>query len=88
MFRARTDGKPVIRTLLAATSLAAIGIALGGATARAAETDPYLWLESVDSPRAMAWVNARNAYSTGVLEADARYPVLYQEALAIAGASW
>ena len=62
--------------------------ALAGTTARAAPApaDPYLWLESVDSPRAMAWVNARNAYSTGVLEADPRYMTLYQEALAIAGA--
>ncbi len=75
----------MIRTLLAAASLAAVGVALN-AVADAAEPDPYLWLESVDSPRAMAWVNARNTYSTDVLEADARYPVLYQEALAIAGA--
>ncbi len=72
----------MIRTLLAASAIAT----LGTAAARAADPDPYLWLESVDSPRAMAWVNARNAYSTGVLEADARYKTLYDEALAIAGA--
>ena len=70
--------------LLATAAVAA----LAGTTARAAPApaDPYLWLESVDSPQAMAWVNARNAYSTGVLEADPRYMTLYQEALAIAGA--
>jgi prolyl oligopeptidase len=72
----------VIRPLLAASAIAAIGIS----AARAAEPDPYLWLESIDSPRAIAWVNARNAYSTGVLEADPRYSILYQQALAIAGA--
>ena len=55
-------------------------------TGHAAAPDPYLWLESVDSPRAMAWVNARNAYSTGVLEAEPRYARNYAEALAIGGA--
>jgi prolyl oligopeptidase len=48
--------------------------------------DPYLWLEDVSSPRAMAWVEAHNAASTKVLEADPRYATLYGEALAIAGA--
>ncbi len=84
----------MIRTLLAASTIAALGqpAAHAATTAAAApapaatSTDPYLWLESVDSPRAMAWVNARNAYSTGVLEADPRYKTLYDEALAIAGA--
>jgi prolyl oligopeptidase len=54
--------------------------------AAAQAADPYLWLESVDSPRAMAWVNARNAYSTGVLEADPNYAANYAAALAIGGA--
>ena len=54
--------------------------------AAAAAPDPYLWLESVDSPRAMTWVNARNAYSTGVLEKDERFPTLFAQALAIGGA--
>ena len=71
------------RILLAATVFWGFGMT----AARAADPapDPYLWLESVDSPRAMAWVNARNAYSTGVLEADKRYAQNYQDALAIAG---
>ena len=66
---------------------ALLAMALISARAAAAETtDPYLWLESVDSPRAMAWVNARNAYSTGVLETDPHYAQNYAEALAIGGA--
>ena len=74
------------RKLLAlALALATTAIAAAPAV-HAQATDPYLWLEDVSSPRAMEWVNARNAYSTGVLEKDARYPVLYAEALAIGGA--
>ncbi len=62
-------------------------MALFSAVPAAAQVaDPYLWLESVNSPRAMAWVNARNAYSTGVLEADPNYAANYAAALAIGGA--
>ncbi len=73
----------MIRNALALLLASAMPIAT--AIAQTPPTDPYLWLESVDSPRAMAWVNARNGYSTGVLEADPRYPALYKDALAIAG---
>jgi len=48
--------------------------------------DPYLWLEQVDSPRAMSWVHAENAKTVGTLEKDPRYPQLYRDALAIAEA--
>ena len=61
-------------------------------TATAAQTpadntdDPFAWLEQVDSERAMAWVRAENAKTTGVLENDPRYAGLYKDALAIAQA--
>ena len=62
-------------------------MALLSATAGTAQlADPYLWLESVDSPRAMAWVNARNTYSTGVLEAQSGYAANYAASLEIGGA--
>jgi prolyl oligopeptidase len=48
--------------------------------------DPYIWLESVSSPQAMAWVESHNAASTKVLQADPRYATLYDEALTIAAA--
>src|SRR3954467_5063006 len=67
-------------TILAAASLAA------AAQAQAVADDPYLWLEEVSSPRAMDWVNAHNAKAQAVLEADPRYPLYYNEALAIAQA--
>lgn len=69
----------MIRHALALALFAAVPVT-------AATPDPYLWLESVDSPRAMDWVRARNAYSTGKLEAEPRYATLYAEALTIAGA--
>jgi prolyl oligopeptidase len=72
------------------TTIIAAGIA-GAALAAAAHgqtsvDDPYLWLEEVSSPRAMEWVNAQNARTQAVLEADPRYQGYYEEALAIAQA--
>ncbi len=52
----------------------------------AAAVDPYLWLEQVDSERALNWVRAENAKTQGVLEKDPRYATLYAQALAIAQA--
>ena len=66
----------------------AIVAAFGGsvAAAQAVSDDPYIWLEEVSSPKAMDWVNAHNAKSTAILEADPRYAEYYKEALAIAEA--
>ena len=56
-------------------------------SARAAQgPDPYLWLEQVDSPRALEWVKQENAKTTAALESDPRYASLYQDALQIAEA--
>src|SRR5437899_10389438 len=65
--------------------IVAASAGIGGA--RAATTDdPYLWLEEVSSPKAMQWVEAHNAKSTAVLEADPRYQQFYSEALDLAQA--
>jgi prolyl oligopeptidase len=48
--------------------------------------DPYIWLEDVSGKRSMDWVNAHNAKSQAVLEADPRYQSYYSQALAIAQA--
>ena len=70
-------------------SLLAAGTAVTAlhAPASAQATDPYLWLEDVSGQRSMDWVNAHNARSQAVLEADPRYAQYYAEALAIAQAS-
>src|SRR5206468_4336434 len=65
--------------------VAAAAAGVGGARAATVE-DPYLWLEEVSSPKAMQWVEAHNAKSTAVLEADPRYQQFYSEALDLAQA--
>ncbi|MBS0334698.1 MAG: S9 family peptidase [Proteobacteria bacterium] len=76
--------------LIASAALAAVSVGLaapaGAQTAATDAADPYIWLEDANGARAMDWVNAHNAKSTAVLEADKRYPTLYKEALAIAEA--
>ena len=47
------------------------------------KNEPGLWLEDVDSERAMSWVRAENAKTVAVLESDPRYHTLYEQALAI-----
>jgi prolyl oligopeptidase len=47
-------------------------------------TDPYLWLEQVNSPRSMAWVKAEDARSLKILEADPHYAPFYAQSLALA----
>ncbi|WP_312138593.1 prolyl oligopeptidase family serine peptidase [Brevundimonas sp.] len=46
-------------------------------------TDPYIWLEDVQSPRVDAWVAEKNKHSLGTLQSDPRYEGLYQQALDI-----
>lgn len=54
-----------------------------GAFATSDATDPYVWLEEIEGERAMAWVNAQNERSLGVLRGDPRYEGLHQQALEI-----
>ena len=61
-------------------------VGAGTAMAQGANDDPYLWLEEFTSPPAMSWVEAHNAKTTGVLEADPRYPAYFAEALSLAQA--
>ncbi len=44
--------------------------------------DPFLWLEEVEGERALAWVRARNAESTAVLEARPEYEPIRTRLLA------
>jgi len=67
---------------LAFLMIAAAAAGLGGVKA-ATDTDPYLWLEDVSSAKALQWVEAHNAKSTAVLEADPHYQRFYAQALEI-----
>lgn len=42
--------------------------------------DPYLWLEEVEGTQALDWVRARNAETLPVLESDARFKPMLEEA--------
>ena len=46
----------------------------------ASAEDPFAWLEAVDDPRAMAWVEAQNTRTARRLEGDARYGTFLAEA--------
>ena len=63
---------------------AASALAPPAAASEPAAADPYVWLEKVDSPEAMAWVRAENDKTLSVLEQDARFATFHQQALAIA----
>ena len=77
---------PSLSARSAAVVLAALSAgALRSGTARAAEpaTDPYIWLETVDSPRVNAWVAAENTRTVTRLEADPRLKAVESEVLTI-----
>src|SRR5579862_6159617 len=46
-------------------------------------TDPYIWMEDMDGPRALDWARKQNAHTLGVLEGDPVYARLYQDALTV-----
>jgi prolyl oligopeptidase len=70
----------------AAAAQGAAPPAAAASPAAASGDDPYLWLEKVDDPKAMAWVRAENAKTLTTLEADPRFAAYDAQALAIAQA--
>ena len=66
-----------------ALALAALVLAAPAARAQEAAADPFQWLEEIDSPKAMAWVEGQNARTAKRLEGDRRYDTFHKEALAI-----
>lgn len=75
----KTRFQPLARAL----RLLTLCLALVGAPGLARAQDPFLWLEEIDSPRALDWVAKQNARTAGVLEADPRYPAFLSEARGI-----
>ena len=66
------------KTLALVAALSAIA---AGAVAQT--TDPFQWLEDIESPRSLAWVKAQNAKTAPILEGDRRYEPFRREAYAI-----
>ncbi|HEU4406837.1 MAG TPA: prolyl oligopeptidase family serine peptidase [Polyangiaceae bacterium] len=52
-----------------------------------AAADPYLWLEQVQGPRALAWVNEQNAAARARLEGDRRFEAFRAQAYDILSAN-
>jgi len=67
---------------LAAFVLATVALGLA-APALADEPDPYLWLEDVESARALGWVKAQNTKSLAELQAVKQYKPIYDKTLSI-----
>ncbi len=68
-------------------SIASLLMATATVTAVYAQTeqpDNYTWLEDVHGQRAMDWVNAHNAASAKIIQADPRFATLQAEALQVA----
>ncbi|MFM8820360.1 MAG: prolyl oligopeptidase family serine peptidase [Phenylobacterium sp.] len=57
-----------------------LALVLAGPPAAAHAGDPFLWLEDIESPKALGWVSGQNARTAAVLERDRRYPDFLQEA--------
>ncbi|MET3338724.1 hypothetical protein ABIF61_007248 [Bradyrhizobium japonicum] len=46
-------------------------------TDAAVTDDPFLWLEEIEGPSAVAWARAENEKTLGVLQSDPRYGHFY-----------
>jgi prolyl oligopeptidase len=70
---------------LALAGLLAMTTLGGAATAQqpAAGDDPFLWLEEIESERALAWARQENGKSLGALQSDPRYKQFEARALEI-----
>ena len=73
---------PLVAFLFAAAACPALAQTASPVTV----SDPYVWLEEKDSPKAMQWVAEENAKTLPKLEGDPRYPQFYKDAYAIASA--
>jgi prolyl oligopeptidase len=56
-------------------------------SAAAADEDPYLWLEEVESEKALAWAGAKSAADTAILEAVPEYAEIYAKLVEIYNSS-
>ena len=62
-----------------------LSLAAAAPALRAAPTadDPYLWLEDIDSARALDWVKQQNEITARKLQAQPGYEALYRDALGV-----
>ncbi|HXA40102.1 MAG TPA: prolyl oligopeptidase family serine peptidase [Phenylobacterium sp.] len=80
--------KALLAALAALASAAPLALPVQAQTsppapAAATADDPFQWLEDIEAPRSMAWVEGQNAKSARRLEGDPRYETFRQQALKI-----
>ena len=73
--------------MLAMLLLAAPAGAGASEFAATAQSDPYLWLEEIESERALDWVRAHNEVTLGELESDPRFETFRSDMEAILNAT-
>ncbi len=64
-------------------TIAAVMTAAMAAMTTVNASDPYLWLEEVESGQALDWVRAQNKRSLAELESDPRFADLYKDVLSV-----
>jgi prolyl oligopeptidase len=65
----------------------AAAMTIAGSTGALAQDDPFIWLEDWYGEKSMAWVEAENARTVGVLQSDPHYAGMVKDAIAIATAT-
>jgi prolyl oligopeptidase len=61
-------------------------VSMAGAQTMPGGTDPFVWLEQLEGPRALEWVKAENAKTLAVLQKDPRFAMFRAQAFEIRAA--
>ncbi len=77
------NGRSALASALAIVCFALAAASLRAQTPSSTPADKYIWLEDVNSPRAMDWVRAEDARTAKILEADPRFATWQEEALKV-----
>jgi len=68
------------RKLIATVLLVAVHVNAQAAPEQGSETDPFLWLEQVQDPKALDWARAQNQRSLEILESTPEFEAMHREA--------
>ncbi|HEX6135181.1 MAG TPA: prolyl oligopeptidase family serine peptidase [Longimicrobiales bacterium] len=61
-----------------AAAAGALSTVMAAGTVRAQQADPFIWLEDVESPRALEWVEAKNAATVAQLTRHPAYEPIFE----------
>ena len=77
----RKNGAWIVRDVRTCLVLAAVSLLLSSCTRD--QADPYLWLESIDGPESMAWVETHNQATIADLQAYPKYEPIHTKIMEI-----